>query len=292
MLYLLAGQMGPWVALCDARREAHEILRADRAADIAARKTRGTPLDDATNWDEIAPLGPALAAALGANDTVKVREIAATLQSSTRGALLPVPEYEEDHALDGIRIRLRVLSEAQKRVLDADVDAAIARRDVTMTMSTFIRTDEEAHAAIGTYVTAALVSIEGVSVVNDEGIEVPLATPLDERGVDVLRKAGVLGAVYAVAHAFQGLPAKKALRFGLPLPSTSASVSTAHSVQSGGASNSDASVEHPNHPSRALDTRQTDAPDDTSKITAATSPASSVSVVPSVSTSVLKHLTG
>ncbi len=271
--------------LQDARREAHEILRADRDADIAARKARNSPLDDSSDWGALAVKAHQIYAGVEHHDTVRVRELAVDLLAGTAAVRSPVPPYEPDPDLDGIRVRLRVLPERRRRVLSAAIEEPLVRVSANGgDIQKSIEADEEGIAAIAQYVLEAVAAVEGVTTIGADG-EQPLASPIDDDALEALRRGGLLSPLFVVARAFQGLPAKKAMRFGQPPPSTSPSGSTAPAAPSASESSSGASAERASPTSRAPDTRPTAALDDTSRTTEETSPMSSPSSAPSASTS-------
>lgn len=286
MLLLLAGQVGPWAPLEDMRREVHEAVRAERAEEIAARKARNNPLDDTSDWGALAFTAKVLTETIVEHDTAKVRRLAGELLAGTAAALAPLPPYASDVDTVGVRVRFRVLSEARRRVLAGELDVAIERAQAHGgDVLKFIEADEEGLAAIAAYVTETLVGIEGVNVLDDQGDERLLEVPLQPVGVDALRRAGLLTPIFVVARAFQGMPAKKALRFGQPQPSTSPSDSTARDAQSADESSGGALVAQARIISKEPDTRPIAVLGGTSRTTATTSAAPSPSAAPSASTS-------
>ena len=287
MLLLLAGQVGPWTGLQDARREVHEAIRAERAAAIAERTARRTPLDDSTDWRALGATADDLVACVQRHETASVRAIAVDVLAATSGAIVPLEAYEHDPELEGIRVRCRVLSEARRRVLAAELDMAItgaAQRGADVLAA--LEADEAGIAAIAVYVGESLAGLEGVYACGDgDGTVTPVSLPLDGAAIDGLRRTGLLTILFVACRAFQGLSAKKALRFGQPVPSTSRSDSIVADARSAGGNSSGATAALSNDTSRAPPTRQTDAHAGTLRTTGQTSSEPFPYDVPQASTS-------
>lgn len=197
------GALSPVFFLDDVLRESHEAMRDDRAGEIEARLTRGVPLDDETQWPLVTD---ALAEADRCNiarDTAGVAAAASKAHALVAGhklvAFAPyesVPHYVEMH------VRFRALSDAQRRLLLADV----ARTQDALTAGVG-GPDFDAHlqlrnGAVGAFVIAAVERIDG-------------HTPDDEL-VEALVISGMLLDVFSAARDYQRLSVGKGERFGSP----------------------------------------------------------------------------
>jgi len=212
VMLLFAGAIGPAVSLSQCLRELHTAARDRRAKEIEERKAKGIPLDDDIRWSELSV--DAFADALAKQDSAALREAAQKALNATSGLLLPVGDLEMPDGAEDIGLSFRVLSEAQRRELGGVESAAWsevkAARDggSPVALTNAIAKVVDARAA---FVEKAVAGISGI-----DG-----KTEIDAELLDALRRTGLLTPIYEAALHFQDLPAKKALRFGQPLGSTS-----------------------------------------------------------------------
>ena len=135
------------------------------------------------------------------------------------------PPFEVPEQAAGIRIRVRYLSEAEcVSHRDAiDLARAAARAEGgDMRWSTVAAI----HAAQSAFVSRAVAHVDGLSEWDGDSIKpivwtcVAPGDKLPPEAAAILQSAGVLSELSDAAMREQGLPAKKAIRSGLPAPPT------------------------------------------------------------------------
>lgn len=214
MLLIYPGTRGEPVALQDVLREAHESLRAARAAQIESRKKRRVPLDDDTDWQAVGEARDSIIAAVAGRDSVKAAANARAIAELTEGnALEEIGAYEPSPELDGIVVTMQVVADADRRMWSAETAAqwqivreARVAGDIVRAQTALNQLDVIA----GKVVAAVVVALDGV-----EGLK-----PTVAESIPGLQIAGLMGPLYAAARHFLDLPSPKAVRCGLPPLST------------------------------------------------------------------------
>lgn len=224
MLLLWPGHVSDWLSLQECLRQQWDGMREERARELAERKLHGAPAIDEASGD----------------------------------ALEPLPEYEPTPDLDGVEVRLRLLSDADRRDIMARLSVAfaatLAAHKASADAVTLRRLDEEASQVQCDMLRAALVGVRGI-----EDADGPKQIDDVDAALPALRRAGLLAPLFRVCRTYQELPAKKALRFGVPQPSTLGESSTAPDAPRHGARSSDALPTDQQSSSVAPDTNQPDA---------------------------------
>jgi hypothetical protein len=195
-------------------REQHEALSKARLLEIEQRKKGGIPLDDKTSWPAVEEAVSAASVAHGARDSVAVNAAALKLMQLTAGnALEPLPPYEDDPRLDGIRLIFRMPSQddrlrwssrmmkhirAQRRcITEGDDDGLVEARLAY----------ERVHID---QVVACVDRIDGI-----DGLKATVA-----ESIEGLRNSQILVPIINAVTQFLELAPEKALRCGLPPLST------------------------------------------------------------------------
>lgn len=213
-ILIYPGQLGEPVELQSVLREAHEEARKARQTEIDARNKARIPLDDSTRWPDVEEAISGLSLAHGARDSLRVAEHARRVLGLVEGnALEPLPEYEPNPELDGIVVTMRIVDDATRRLWSAKTQAAwIAIRDAARAEDALARRD--AYARLETVyievVCGVVAKLDGVQGMRDTMAE----------SMPGLLLAGLLVPLHTAARHFLELPAKKALRCGLPPQST------------------------------------------------------------------------
>lgn len=222
MLLLYPGQQSQMVSLQECLRQAHEQDAEERAKEIARRAANSIPLDDSTDWAAVSADMALLSEAVGAHDTAQVATVSSRMCSAVGNHKLePLPTYEPDHDIDGIAIQFAVMSDADRRMLVARMgDGWTAMRNAVLrgaSQSELQAIDEQIAAAQAEMIRLGCVAIDGGGqhITDIEG------------AIPALRRSGLFGSVFRAVRAFQELPAKKAMRFGLLPLSTSEGTTTA-----------------------------------------------------------------
>jgi len=213
-LLIYPGTKGTPVPLQDVLREAHESSRALRLAQIEGRKKRRVPLDDHTDWTQVADSVKRLSEAATARESPIVAKEARLLAELTEGnALEEIEPYEPAPELDGIVVTMQVVSDADRRNWSAETSAAWGRvKEARMAG------DMVAMAAATNALDALAAKVAAAVVVEIQGIEGLKATVAESMPGLVL--AGLLTPLYSAARHFLELPPGKAVRCGLPPLST------------------------------------------------------------------------
>jgi hypothetical protein len=213
-ILIYPGQQGDPVALQSVLREAHEAARAARQTEIDARRKARVPLDDATNWQEVAEAVARASLAHGERDSGKVAAAARDLLAHTDGnALEPLGEYQPDPDLDGIMVTMRIVDDATRRLWSAQTQAAwIAIRNSIKSDDVVARRDaySRLEAVYETVIVGVVAKLDGL-----EGMKATVA-----ESMPALRLAGLLVPLHVAARHFLELPPGKALRCGQQPPST------------------------------------------------------------------------
>lgn len=214
MMIVHPGELSAPVALQSVLREAHKEAQDARQREISERTARRVPLDDATDWPEVAKVATTLTAAVDKRDAKAAAEAARLVLAHSDGnALAPLPDYEPVADLDGIVITLRMVADRDRRAWSARLTTAWrAYRDALIADDPMaLRAADEAITSVyEDQVAACVAKLDGV-----QGLRDSMADNLPG-----LRLAGLLLPLQrAVAH-FLSLPVGKALRCGQPAPST------------------------------------------------------------------------
>jgi len=213
-ILIYPGQQGEPVALLSVLREAHEAARASRQSEIDARKKARVPLDDSTDWQEVAEAVARASLAHGERNSVAVAAAARELVAATEGnALEPLGEYQPDPDLDGIVVTMRIVDDATRRLWAAKTQAAwMAIRAALAGDDVIARRDAYARLE-GVYeevIAGTVARLDGLQGLRDSMAE----------SMPALRLAGLLVPLHAAARHFLELPPGKALRCGQQPPST------------------------------------------------------------------------
>lgn len=212
-LLVFPGQRSQPAPLVDILREAHELARASRAAEVEQRTKAGIPLDDSTAWPVVDGILGALSDARARQDSATLARLGGDLARATSGnALVELPAFVPPEGIDGVMVTMQVIAQAERLDLNAALgdawSALLAAERADASMSTKRAADEA--------VLQAQLAIVRRVVVDVRGLEAPEGCDLWE-GV---RLAGLLPAFYSAARHFLALPPGKALRCGLPSSST------------------------------------------------------------------------
>lgn len=215
-ILIYPGALSPRLRLQDLRREAHEHVRAVRAAEIVKREADGIPLDDHTDWKTAEEHAAALAGFLAERDTIRAVGAVALLDAAlSRRVLTPLPAYEPKPGLDDVFIVVRALEDDERRRLLAEVEEAAEASDAAVKASAerarLLTLDADFRGAVRRFVLRSVASM----TVGDDDV-----AAVEERDVLALEGAGLLFDVFAAARDYQGLSPGKAGRFGRPPPST------------------------------------------------------------------------
>lgn len=220
-ILLYPGEVGALENVNDVLRARREEKCAARLREIEKRTATGAPLDDGD------------------------------------GHIAPLPAYEPDPRLDGVRVRCRVLSAKALRALHTAEAIAwgVVRKGLAAGDDAGVAAGtEELFEARRAMVAAAVVEID---------IDGETMPPASAETLDVLERNGLLTPVAEAAAAAQDLPLGKHSRSGSPLRSTSGA-STAPSARSIDEALADAMAEHSKTASQPSslgpDTRPTPAP--------------------------------
>ena len=225
VLLLFAGQEGPRVKLAYCLREIHAEAKAARDAEMARRRTHCIPLDDHVDWAKVTDAEIKLGNAIERDDSAAARAAAETVLEQTARGLQALPDLVLPEGAEDIEVKFRVLSDADARMHSGNEAAAwSALQEARKTK------DEKAASAAVSDVVKARSAMVQAGVVELHGIEG--VAGVDEKVCDALARAGLLTPIYEAASFFQGLPAKKAVRFGLPRESISPSSTVAPAQES------------------------------------------------------------
>lgn len=207
-LLVFPGQRSQPAPLVDILREAHELARATRAAELEQRRKAGIPLDDNTAWPVVNGILGALDDAREKQDSATLARLAGDLARATTGnALVELPAFVPPEGIDGVVVVLQVISQADRLDLNAALGDAWAALLAAERADASMLTKRAADEAV---LQAQLAIVRRV-VVDVRGIEAPEGCDLWEG----IRLAGLLPAFYSAARHFLTLPPGKALRCGL-----------------------------------------------------------------------------
>lgn len=268
VMLLFAGKTGPKVKLADCMREMHAEESERRTKEIAKRAKEGVPMDEHAKWTAIVEAHNRLTEAVAAEDAVMAKVAAAAVIEQTARALTPLDALVLPEGAEEITLTIRALSASERSALNGDESGAWSEIEAA-TKANDGRALAAAYDSLGkaraAFVKAAVVAIDGIE---DETGE---ARPeMNDTLLDALRTAKLLGPIYGVVAHYQELPAKKALRFGVP-PASTSPLTTAGSAPSFDASNAVAmaallAAMGPVQSLPVPNGRQTHAHDDTSSI--------------------------
>lgn len=211
-LLVYAGELSDLVLLDDVLREAHEQSKQMRDLLIADRTRRRIPLDDSTDWlavgDTISKIQESKA------DSAKLFLLACELRDQTEGnAIEPLGEYESLELVKGIKVQFKMISAAQARILQAELQNIFRKkRDAYKSEDSLkiAEVENELEAACGKYVSTLVNKIEGID----------LGGKSIEESIDALIGDNLLAFLFSACRYFLSLPRKKALRCGAAQQST------------------------------------------------------------------------
>lgn len=226
-LGMLPWARGPFIDLQKFLQESHADRVASRSREIAKRKERGAPMGE-VDAKEVSRHAQAIASSVESGDFAAARVSLAAAADGLAGALDELPPHDvqsESHlAVEGIKVRFRLLPEDVRARILGECDEAqeqVSKGRDTASLAVL-------HKARAEFLALALCHVSGISEFVDDTetprvFDVSGDTPLPDACMSLLISADVLDVVYWAAVGFQGMPAKKALRFGLPAPSSSTS---------------------------------------------------------------------
>ncbi len=212
------GPIGPWRSVQDMRRSQHESSAVAIKALIEARKAKGVPTDDSTDW------AADFAQVYGEMDVKDRDELRGHLEKAlaiVNGGLRPLPPYADDEGIAGVEVRIRALSKAD--VLEMRADLATCAYDGDDAAKR-LRSSAATQRAVRPFLDKCLVGVRGVQ---REDLDALCADDLDPGSpaiglvLDVLDTTGILGAVFTVCRDYQDLSVPQRGRFGLPQAATS-----------------------------------------------------------------------
>ncbi len=217
---MLISRVGPSIALNDALRDAHEALAETVRKEIAARKEKGIPLDDETDFVALEKVALEAASHAGNMNGAEARERLVAALAMCSGGLKEIEAYEPNPEYEGVRLTLRSMTE---RSMIECREAIAACKTVT-----------EQHEVLAGYVSRAVDRIEGVD--SDVGAIVAEDGAISEKAMEVLDLAGMVKDLWAVVRHYAELPPSKKKRFGLPRQSSSETSIAASAPPANGAS--------------------------------------------------------
>ena len=217
MIIVQPGTVLPWVRLVDVLREQHEDAVAARVKEIAERKTNSAPLDDETRWPEVERIYAEAGAHVARRATSAVEDAARALLRAVAGnEIAPLLPLDLPDDLDDVEVRLRVLSDADRRSMLGDVIEALMRLSAAHREGKgndeLRELDALAARAQDAYVLATIAEVRGVSVLDPDGAPAAPASVADL--LPGLRLAGVVSWLLSAGRYAQELPAGKAVRCG------------------------------------------------------------------------------
>lgn len=212
ILLIYPGQRSDPVFLLDILQEAHDQARKDRDQEIADRTKKRVPLDDSTDFvvvDEI--LAEMHEKKRSASS---LAELAGRLSAQcSHNELRPIGDFDRNKDLEGVRLTLEIVSEAQRREWSARSAVAWREyRDASRAGDVLaLRVADEKIAQVWRdQVVTCVAKIEGV-----DGMQATVAESMPG-----LELAGLLIPLHEAVQYFLTLPPKKALRCGVPAQST------------------------------------------------------------------------
>ena len=198
---------GPLRNLDECLRAAHERLAELVQAEVDKRREAGVPLDDQTDFADLAVRLKKAEALCEAGDGAALRKTLAEAAAAVSGGLEPLKPYESDEDLAGVSVRIRAMTEAERLAFDKRLNESedhAHRHDVKRSL-----------------VASVIDEVQGL-----EGDDGPVTLKaeggkLDEEAMRVIDVADLVEPLYQAIKAFHQIPAAKKKRFGLPPPSTS-----------------------------------------------------------------------
>lgn len=214
-ILVYAGQISEEVALVNVLREAHESFRASRNKQIEERKKKNIPLDDLTDWSFVDGLKQMI---LKEDSSAALCQLGRDLIDATIGnEMKPIGEFKLPESLNGLDIRLRfkMISQADRRVFQAELNQVIESRRDALRSGDIVRSEKlfnEFERISFKLIEKVVESVSGI-----DGIE-NFRTDSEEKRdqlIDALDAAGLSVPLYTACNYFLELPRKKALRCGV-----------------------------------------------------------------------------
>lgn len=215
-LLLYPGETSELVDLQGFLRDLHEDNQAARLKELRERKENAATKNERVEPSTLQALGADLVSALERDARAVARAVARRLDTLLEEPLEPVPDYVPRPELDGITVRFRVLSEPVRRQLAQMMGQAIVDIDNARDIASQALAMQALSDARAQYVDLTVAEVHGLE--DRAGAELGVG---HEHFLGALRIAGLHVPLYEAASAFQVLPAKKGLRFGLPAGSAS-----------------------------------------------------------------------
>lgn len=195
---------GPLRNLDECLRAAHERLREVVDEEIARRREVGVPLDNDTDFADIAVRLKKAEAACEEHDGAALKKCLSEALGAVSGGLEPLSPYQPSEDLASLSVRLKGITEADRLAFDRRLSGCA--------------TPEDRHALKLSLVAECVDELVGLE--NDEG-QVRIKADGDRLPADALRVievADLTEALYQAIKAFHQIPAAKKKRFGLPAP--------------------------------------------------------------------------
>lgn len=209
--------LGPCVSLVDALREIHEERASETRAAIKRRQERNVPLDDNASKSTLDALCIDMRGDISKMDFVGVRSKARAILDETNGTLEEPSEFVAPDYCEGVVIQPRAMSELRRQQLAVAHDKAYEIKETTKDN----RDTERFLIARCEYVANSLAKLEGLSRADGSVFDFKKdesGNYLDAQALRAIAGHPLLDLLFSVCLYWQRLPAKKAVRFGLPQP--------------------------------------------------------------------------
>lgn len=216
---------GPLVQLVDCRKQQHEAYRASVLERIEKRNKSGAPLGD-IDFNAHANTADELAKSLRAMDVPGAKSHALKISEALQDTLEDPGEFKPKESLDGVSVKLRLLSERERATLAGAHDDARAALIAATTESARASSYIDMRDARAAYIARGLAHIDGLQewtgdVIKQKSFSVDEPTgKLSDECINLIRASDLLDDLFFAVVDFQGMPAKKAARFGLSPPVT------------------------------------------------------------------------
>lgn len=214
-LFIYPGEVGELVSLTEFARDVHEEAAQLRLRDMREREAHGSGSRDLTDFVAVSGVAKLCAAAADGGRADEVRHLAERILRETAPPLAPLPAFEPDPNLEGIFVRFRAMSERNKGERNKAVMGAVARIEKAYETNDYaarVDAQQELSDARAAFIRDAVAVVAGLSRADGTAI---VMGPLTDADLEALQASGLHLPLYEAAAAFQVLPAKKGLRFGL-----------------------------------------------------------------------------
>ena len=218
MLVFLPGTKGPRVSLDAVLRERHEDIRSATLSELKRRADAGIPLDERVQWAAIESAAVGLTHAASDLDLPMAQQAVADARAALAPVLKDPGEYQPIDGVDGVTLRFVAVSESDRLRAEAELSAAVDEYRAAHSHVERANATDRLQAVRASWVSAAVADIDGLTTLDDDGTERAITDPVQQ--TQALRASGLLDVVDLAARWWQGLPAKKAARCGVPAPST------------------------------------------------------------------------